>query len=280
MDFTMKTYQELMKALKYQGFSFSTFAAFMLKPVEGKVIILRHDVDLLPQNSLQTAWIEKELDIKGTHYFRIVMDSFDINIIKEISILGHEIGYHYETIDMVNEKLRMKNEKLKTETIGSFYEKLIDEAYRLFCENLEKFREIVPVKTICMHGSPRSHFDNKDIWKKYSYRDLGIIGEPYFDIDFNEVLYLTDTGRCWDGWKYSVRDKMPQQEEWIKKGLVFHSTNDIIKAAEEGKLPDKIMITFHPQRWTDKPLPWVRELVLQNVKNIAKYGMMRMRKRD
>ncbi len=30
------------------------------------------------------------------------------------------------------------------------------------------------------------------------------------------------------------------------------------------------MITFHPQRWTDKPGPWVKELVWQNVKNLVK----------
>ena len=37
-------------------------------------------------------------------------------------------------------------------------------------------------------------------------------------------------------------------------------------------LPDKIMFTFHPQRWTDKPIPWVKELVFQNLKNqIKKY---------
>jgi hypothetical protein len=64
------------------------------------------------------------------------------------------------------------------------------------------------------------------------------------------------------------------------QNLRFWHTKDIIRAAEAGKLPDKIMMTFHPQRWTDKPLPWVRELVWQNVKNIAKYGIMRMRKRD
>ena len=50
----------------------------------------------------------------------------------------------------------------------------------------------------------------------------------------------------------------------------FHSTFDIINAAENNKLPDKIMITIHPQRWTDKPLPWLKELVWQNVKNVVK----------
>jgi len=125
-----------------------------------------------------------------------------------------------------------------------------------------------------MHGSPRSKYDNKDIWKKYDYGILGIIGEPYLDIDFNEVFYLTDTGRCWDGYKVSIRDKVSnQQKKWAQQGLVFHSTQDIIKAVEENSLPDKIMMTFHPQRWTNKPIPWAKELVMQNVKNVVKMVM-------
>ncbi|MEA3317400.1 MAG: hypothetical protein U9R54_05545 [Bacteroidota bacterium] len=90
------------------------------------------------------------------------------------------------------------------------------------------------------------------------------------------MFYLTDTGRRWDGWKVSIRDKVPQQEEWAKDGLTFHSTKDIIKAVERGsalsgaEVLKQIMFTFHPQRWTDKPLPWVKELVLQNTKNIVK----------
>jgi len=46
-----------------------------------------------------------------------------------------------------------------------------------------------------MHGIPLSKFDNRLLWAKYDYRDFGIIAEPYFDIDFDEVLYLTDTGK-------------------------------------------------------------------------------------
>lgn len=51
-------------------------------------------------------------------------------------------------------------------------------------------------------------------------------------MDFNKFFYLTDTGRKWDGWKTSVRDKVAQQEEWVKQGLVFYSTQDIIRAVE------------------------------------------------
>ena len=39
----------------------------------------------------------------------------------------------------------------------------------------------------------------QDIWSKYNYRKLGIIGEPYFDMDFDQFFYLTVTGRRWNG---------------------------------------------------------------------------------
>ena len=131
-----------------------------------------------------------------------------------------------------------------------------------------------------MHGSPRSKWDSRKIWEKYDYKKLGIIAEPYFDVNFDEVFYLTDTGRRWDGWKVSIRDKVPQQEEWVRQGLVFHSTNQIIQAANKGRLlskvegPDKVMMTFHPQRWTDKALPWVKELVCQGAKNVVRRGLV------
>ncbi|MBC8180177.1 hypothetical protein H8E88_03550 [candidate division KSB1 bacterium] len=60
-----------------------------------------------------------------------------------------------------------------------------------------------------------------------------------------------------------------------KLGLRFLSTQDIIDAAFADKLPDKIMITVHPQRWSDSFLPWIRELVWQNFKNQVKKYVVR-----
>ncbi len=134
-----------------------------------------------------------------------------------------------------------------------------------------------------MHGSPRSKWNSTDLWKHYNYRDYGIIGEPYFDINFDEVFYLTDTGCRWDGWKVSVRNKVLQQEQWKEQELVFRSTKDIINAfrkkgaLSEVEMPDKIMLTFHPQRWTDNTALWAKELVLQNTKNIVKYFLNKLR---
>ena len=251
MDFTLNKYHQLLHSLNKNGYKFITFKEFLTADTKNnKTVVLRHDVDLLPQNSLQFANIQSKLGIIGSYYFRAVPESWDEDLIKEIANLGHEVGYHYENMDTCNGNL--------------------DKAWDDFRFHLDKLRDLVEVKTICMHGSPRSKFDNKEIWHKHDYSSLDIIGEPYYDVDFNKVFYLTDTGRRWDGFNVSVRDKVPQQKQWIDDGLVFHKTDEIISAINQNNLPNKIMFTFHPQRWHDNFFYWTKEIVLQNFKNLVK----------
>ena len=236
MDFSLIQYDALLEALKSYDF---------------KTLILRHDVDLMPGNSLRTARLEAEKEMYGIYYFRAVPESWDEGIIREIAALGHEVGYHYESL---------------TTCDGD-----VDKAYADFCKNLDALRKLVPVRSICMHGSPRSPYDSKDIWKKYDYKALGIESEPYLDTDFSKVFYLTDTGRRWDGYKVSVRDKIPQyQDEWTAIGLTFHSTEDVIDGLRQGIIPKDLMVTVHPQRWNPFGYAWCKELMLQNAKNIVK----------
>jgi hypothetical protein len=259
MDFTLKTYRNLLQTLIKQGYTFQTYAQFITAPAP-KAIILRHDVDNLKQNSLTFAKIQAQHNVKGTYYFRTIPQSYDEQVIKEMASLGHEIGYHYETMDTSR---------------GN-----VDKAYDEFCTNLQTFRKIVPVTTICMHGSPMSKYDNRDIWKKYDYRQIGLIAEPYFDTNFNQIFYLTDTGRRWDGEKVSIRDKAMKGSEATNPAftkLHFKTTFDIIEAANQNLLPSQIMFTFHPQRWTDNSLLWTKELLLQNIKNTVKFALLKLK---
>lgn len=243
MDFTIDIYRRLLEALKLYGFESLT---------------LRHDVDLRPYNSLRTARLEAQLGLYGIYYFRAVPESWNDEIIREIAALGHEVGYHYESLTTCN---------------GD-----IDAAYQDFCRNLENLRKLIPVKSICMHGSPRSPYDSKDIWKKYEYHSLGIESEPYFDTDFSKTFYLTDTGRRWDGYKVSVRDKIPQyQDEWTAKGLVFHTTDDVIEGLHQNRIPKNLMMTVHPQRWNPFGFAWCKEMLLQNAKNVVKRIIVKQR---
>ena len=258
-DFTIESYKTLLDTLQSQSYTFQTFADY-LKAAAKDTLILRHDVDALPHNSLRFAEIQAERGIQATYYFRVVPQSYDKAIIQRIAELGHEIGYHYETMDHCR---------------GD-----VDKAYDTFCQNLEKFRQLATIETISMHGSPLSRYDNRTIWEKYDYKALGIIGEPYFDINFNKLYYLTDTGRRWDGHLFNVRDKATAENPLTNPeflGLRFHSTQDIVKALNDEQFPQQAMLNFHPQRWHDKPLPWFKELVWQNVKNVGKYLLNKSR---
>ena len=49
-------------------------------------------------------------------------------------------------------------------------------------------------------------------------------------------------------------------------------------AIEKNQLPDQLMMTTHPQRWTNKRLAWWKELVMQNTKNIVKRILIKNKK--
>lgn len=244
MDFTLEKYRELLTAVKRHG-----------------RFTLRHDVDLYPERSLRTAVIEAEEGLTATYYFRTVAESYDESIIKQIVALGHRAGYHYECLTTCNGDM--------------------EAAYEDFCRNLEKLRKVVPVTTACAHGSPRSPYNSQDIWKHHDIHTLGIDYEPMLDTDFSKTLYLTDTGRRWDGYKVSVRDKVPQyQEQWTKEGLVFHSTDDIIHALNDIHHPihlKELLINTHPQRWMPFGTQWVAEATAQWRKNQAKRILVKFR---
>ena len=251
-DFTLTTYKKLLQELLANGYSFQTLQDFIQQPIE-KAIILRHDVDRLPENALKMAHLENDEGVKASYYFRTVPSVFKIKIISDIASLDHEIGYHYEDLSMCKGNM--------------------DRAIMNFKSNLARMRKLVPVSTICMHGSPLSSIDNLDLWKKYNYKDLSIIAEPYIDIDYTQVFYVTDTGRKWNIKSSSVRDKVDSGFH-----ILIESTQHFIELAEKNELPAKIMLNVHPHRWFDYGVGWVKELVGQNVKNIAKTAIIGLRK--
>ena len=248
-DFTYNVYIKLIQKLLDFNYSFFSFEDYInnCTRINGKIVILRHDIDQNPCNAKIIAEIEKMLGIKSSYYFRISKKSNNPAIIKTIVNLGHEIGYHYEDLTLAK---------------GN-----IENAIKLFEKNLDYFRQFYPVKTICMHGSPLSKWDNKQIWKTYDYRDYAIIGEPYFDIDYNEFLYLTDSGRRWNGDKFIIRDKVISKYNFNLK-----TSFDVIDNIPN--LPGKLFITTHPQRWNNNIILWLKELVAQEFKNVVKQRLI------
>lgn len=284
-DFTSDVYSALLSALS--SHTFQDYDEFCTAPA-AQGIVLRHDVDALPQHALRFAQMQHRLGIQGTYYFRIVPESLHPEVIEQVAGLGHEIGYHYEDVTLAAAAMGADKKGIKDPE--RFREQLLERAIESFAGNLAELRRYAEIHTICMHGSPLSKWDSRMLWSRYDYRDFGLIGEPYFDTDFTRVAYYTDTGRRWDGDKSILRDRPVKATGcWSNSGQIqqnntadsrvgqmqpfprFHTTFDIIQAAREGRLPGRIMFTFHPQRWHDHWQPWLRELVWQQTKNAVKY---------
>lgn len=254
MDFTLKIYKKLLKTFLDRGYRFITFEEYCELDKEGgetsleKFVILRHDVDEYAWNAFEMAKVEYSLGIRATYYFRMVRQSNVPDVIEQITSWGHEIGYHYEVLSNCNGNL--------------------DKAISEFEENLNYLRSYYPVRTVCMHGSSTSKYDNRELWKNYNLDDFGLIGEPYLSVDFEKIFYLTDTGYAWDGGKYAVRDVVEN-----KFNITFHSTSEIVESIKKCSYPNKSMILAHTL-WTDKHGLWlwlfIREKLRNNIKLMTK----------
>jgi hypothetical protein len=97
-DFTLKSYVKLLQYLN-QIYKIVPFCEIPRKDVP--YLILRHDIDVSLPAALKMAQIERDLGIRST-YFVLFSSKFynmfkgdNIDILRQISKLGHEIGLHY-----------------------------------------------------------------------------------------------------------------------------------------------------------------------------------------
>lgn len=149
-------------------------------------------------------------------------------------------------------------------------ERLFEEGIKDFETNLKEMRKSAVIETISMHGRPRVPIDNRFLWLKYDYHDYGINIEPYFDVDYDEWLYITDAGRTWYDTKANQRDKVRSKYHYR-----FESTVDIIRQLREKQLPKKIIFNIHPEHWTDDRLEWWMILGMRKVKNFTKKRLLK-----
>ncbi|MDA0524655.1 hypothetical protein [Methanococcoides alaskense] len=227
-DFTIHKFRHLCEAIA-TTYPTITMAEYMDKDHPARFVLMRHDVDRMPGNALETARIEHELGIKATYYFRSIKSVFKPEIMKQILDMGHEIGYHYETLSEANGDP--------------------EKGIELFRSHLENFNDVCKVKTICMHGKPLSKYDNRDLWKTYDFKDYDIVGEAYLSVG-HELNYFSDTGRSWNS-KNSLRDFIPNKTE----GFTADTTDDLIDLVEGGEL-DNLYILTHPERWSLNVVEW------------------------
>lgn len=250
-DFTLAFYKDCLHAIKSNHENILWFDEFInLNAYPEKFCLIRHDVDRLPHRALDMAHLERDLGIKSTYYFRAKCGVFIPSIIQEISGMGHEIGYHYESV---------------SDTNGDIEAAFID-----FKDNLNRFRKIVKINTISMHGKPLSKFDNRDLWRSEKgieeLSNLQLSGEIYLAIDYSDIAYLSDTGRNWSS-KNNLRDKVQS-----KIPVSFNSSFQLLEYLVEYSF-EKMVFQVHPERWVDALIPWAWQFGLDKGTNIIKTAM-------
>jgi hypothetical protein len=250
-DFTLKAYARIIDAALASRYHLMGVSDWMDQPDTSKqVVVLRHDVDRRPEHALAMARLEQAKGAKATYYFRRVGSAFNPEIMRDVAKLGHEVGYHYEDFHLA------KYDPAK--------------AYALFQAHLAEFRAITPIKTIAMHGSPFAKFGNMELWKHHSFEQHGVL-DCILSADWSEFVYFTDTGRSFDAKLTNLRDEIPG-----RRAPGVASSADVAGYLASQR-PQQVQINVHPERWSDAPVPWLRQMAIDGAANTVKIGLRALR---
>lgn len=243
-DFSLEMYEEICKAL--QSHKTVTVQKYLSEKPQSPCIVLRHDVDRSVRNALTMAKLESRYGIHSTYYFRYPR-TFNLNVMRQIYDLGHEIGYHYEVL---------------SKTRGD-----CQKAIGLFQKELKIFRKSFPVMTVCMHGNPLTKWDDRDILRNKDFRMFDLLGEAFLSFqDF--PVYLTDTGRNWNG-ENNLKDQLPA----ANRHKHFKNTTEVISSLT-GSPEQSIYLNCHPERWgnsfPDRSVAFLRDHFFNLGKKVIK----------
>lgn len=255
-DFTLDSYRSYLTALQQHFRTTVPFRDLIGRDLPPRFCALRHDVDRKPQRAMAMARVEHQLGLVASYYFRVPY-TFDVEVIRAIEGMGHEVGYHYENL---------------SETNGDVDKALVD-----FEVKLDQLRTVATITTCCMHGRPLKPYDNRDLWRDPVRHTLlkerfGMLGELYLDIDYTDIAYITDTGRNWTSGRSNRRDHVDSTVP-----ASFGSGKELLKYFQE-RPHHRLVFQVHPERWTDSPTGHAMQWAVDTATNLAKTGVNLLRR--
>jgi len=245
-DFTLGKYEKLCEIVSGSPYANLTFQDYVVCPQEeNRCVILRHDIDEDCSYAVDVAEVEHKHNLHATYYFRMKKRTFRPDLVRKIADLGHEVGYHYETLD------RCSGDMTK--------------AIQLFEEELAELRSQFAVRTACMHGNPLTKHDNKEIWRYRRLSDFGLIGEPYLSLDYTRFAYYSDSGRSWS----QTQSRKTKDVVGGKHGRQPRNTDDLIRMIADAE-PENVCILTHPERWPRNMVDYGRRWLIDMAYNAGK----------
>jgi len=254
-DWTIEKYEGFCVAVKDSGRIVLPVVDYLTDPPEGRKLVIRHDVDISGKKTLPMAKLERKFGFRTSYYYRKVKKTFSPQVMRTVAQLGHEVGYHYEVLDKGRGDVKRAKD--------------------IFDKELEEFRSIVNVRTISMHGNPLTPWDNRDFWQYYDLSDFDLVGECYLSFDADKIIYLSDTGRTWEGGKHNIKDFLIGGNG--SERPVLRSTNDLCQFLKT--YPQDVYLLMHPERWSVNFKDYVVQAVRDWLGCLAKDMLTRLKKK-
>lgn len=251
MAHTLKDYLALLDDLAAAGYRFHPICDYFAARVQPPFVYLRHDVDRVPGRAVTMASGEAVRGIRATYYFRCTRAGvFPTDAMRTVAAFGHEVGFHYESLSRAHGDT------------GT--------AVALFERELASARAIAPIATVAPHGAPLSAVSNMDFTAGLAAARFGLLGDAT-DIDFREILYITDTGGGF-GSRYNLRDR-PNGRGLDRPTPPRRLARDLIDAGER-----RVVLSCHPERWPESYIGLLQASARDWVTNAVKMVLARVRR--
>jgi hypothetical protein len=214
------------------------------------------------------AALEAERKISTTYYIRRRFFDDNIDLVRRIAGMGHQIGYHYEEVDTHQ---KAPNLQVGRDAVGFFIGSLLDIDRLGF-----------HIRSICAHGNPLTDVDNRQV--VHLLRDEKYLDQLAFTFDREEVktkvsqrligdasiditgddfdLYIPDTGRF--NPKYNLKDRI---DNCPISGL---SSLDDFRKVLSDDTNHRIYMNMHPDRWSGDMATWLFDFTFDTAKNMIK----------
>lgn len=224
-----------------------------------RFIMLKHDVETNPGKALALARIENKHSHKGSYYVQayLLHNAKNIEILKQIQELGHEVSYHHDVMDSNK---------------GNIHKASVE-----FQKNIEMFEKNgFSVETVCQHGNPivgrvgyssnRDFFRDCNIANRYSHiTEMMVNFKSKMGADY---LYISDAGY---GWKIIFDPENNDIEKSEDKDISLINLDDVMKRMEDGS---SVIISTHPHRWNSNAFEAiVAEFLFISIKKVAKCAL-------
>ena len=257
MIFVYKRWDDFCKKLAGKGMI--SIPTKEITPSLTSYIVLKHDVETDVKKALSLARIEHKYGHRGTYYVQayLMKDGKNIEMLREMQQMGHEISYHYDVMDSCK---------------GD-----IDKAIAEYSENKHLFENNgFIIETVCQHGNPVvervGYTSNRDFFRSDIVKQLypgvrDVMVNLKSDVP-TDYLYFSDAGRRFKKIYDPLNNDIIQSGD---KDVPYNDLEGVLDALAQDK---GNIVSTHPHRWCESAVVYLtKTYAFKAIRGTAKAAM-------